>query len=208
MHPSDNKQNVNLAVAIFHETTIAACESYFPDRADMLNFLRLISCWWTIANSRKKLTPNFLNNAVILNEGKIEYFQCEMCSLITVGNDSDKATDKEYFDFVISRGSLIVPSRQMVEFVCTCFAILEYADQFTIKNHESTTSMSAEQVLGIYSPKYSVTCEKHIEKGLIFAIKIVVNIFYNNKQKISSDEVRKNTVECLKKRQRSKENPF
>ena len=113
-----------------------------------------------------------------------------------VSNDSDKATDKEYFD-LLSRGSLTVPSRQMAEFVCACFAILEYADQFIVKNHESTTRVSAEQVLGIYSPKYSFTCEKHIEKGLVFAIKIVVNIFYNNKQKISSDEVRKNTVECF-----------
>ena len=87
----------------------------------------------------------------------------------------------------------------MVELVCACFAILEYADQFIINNHESTKRVYAEQVLGIYSPKYSFTCEKFIEKGLIFAIKIVVTIFYNNKQKISSDEVRKNTVECLKK---------
>ena len=60
LHPCNNKQNVNLAVAIFHEITIAACESYFLDQADMSNFLRLISCWWTIANSRKKLTPIFL----------------------------------------------------------------------------------------------------------------------------------------------------
>ena len=63
LHPSDNKQNINLVVAIFHETTIAACESYFPNRADISNFLRLISCWWIIASSRKKLTPNFLKNA-------------------------------------------------------------------------------------------------------------------------------------------------
>ena len=75
LHPSDNKQNVNLAVAIFHATTIAACESYFPDRADMSNFLRLISCWWTIANSRKKLAPSFFNNAVILNGGKIDSYE-------------------------------------------------------------------------------------------------------------------------------------
>ena len=67
----------------------------------------------------------------------------------------------------------------MAKFVCACFAILEYADQFIAKNHESTTRVSAEQVLGIYSPKYSFTSEKHIKKGLIFAIKIVVNIFYN-----------------------------
>ena len=96
-----------------------------------------------------------------------------------VDNDSDKATDKEYFD-LLSRG-LTVPSRQMAEFVCASFAILEYADQFIVKNHESTTRVFTEQVLGIYSPKYSFTCEKHIEKGLIFATKIVVNIFYNNK---------------------------
>ena len=52
--------------------------------------------------------------------------------------------------------------------------------------------------------------EKYIEKGLIVAIKLV-NIFYNNKQNILSDEVWKNTVERLKKkkkRQKSKENPF
>ena len=77
------------------------------------------------------------------------------------------------------------------------FAILKYADQFIVKSNESTTRVSADQVLGIYSPKYSFTCEKQIEKGLIFSIKIVVNIFYNNKQKISSDELRKNIVECF-----------
>ena len=49
-----------------------------------------------------------------------------------VGNDSDKATDKEYFD-LLSRGGLTVPFRQMVKFVCACFAILEYADQFIVK---------------------------------------------------------------------------
>ena len=83
----------------------------------------------------------------------IKHFQCEMCSLIMVGNDSDKATDKEYFE-LLSRGSLTIPSRQMAEFVCACFALLEYADQFIVKNHESTTRVSAEQVLKIYSPKY------------------------------------------------------
>ena len=43
-----------------------------------------------------------------------------MSSLIMVGNDSDKATDKEYFD-LLSQEGLTVPSRQMAEFVCACF---------------------------------------------------------------------------------------
>ena len=59
LHPSDNKQNVNLVFAIFHETTLLACESYFHDRADMSNFLRIISCWWTIENSRNNSHLNF-----------------------------------------------------------------------------------------------------------------------------------------------------
>ena len=32
---SDNKRNVNLAIAIFHETIFAACESCFSDSTDM-----------------------------------------------------------------------------------------------------------------------------------------------------------------------------
>ena len=88
----------------------------------------------------------------------------------------------------------------MAEFVCACFAILENADQFIVKNHESTRRVSGEQVLGIYSPKYSFTCEKHIEKGFIFAIKIVVNIFYNNKQKFHQIKFERILWNVLKKK--------
>ena len=62
----------------------------------------------------------------------ISHFHCEMCFLIIVDNNRDKATDKEYFD-LLSRGGLTVLSRQMAEFVCACFVILEYADQFIVK---------------------------------------------------------------------------
>ena len=75
LHPGDNKQNVNLAIAVFHETTIAACKSYFPERTDIANFLKLIWSWWTIANSKQRFTPNFLNNAVTANDGKINFYQ-------------------------------------------------------------------------------------------------------------------------------------
>ena len=107
--PGDNRQNVSLAVAIFHETTIAACESYFPDRADRSIFLKLI--WWTIANSRKKLTPNFFfNNAVILNDGKID-FNKRLCDWIEFGaRNSDfcltKQTSKSFA--IILRGQAMI----------------------------------------------------------------------------------------------------
>ena len=42
LHPGDNKQNVELALAIFHETTIAASRNYYPEREDISRFLDLI----------------------------------------------------------------------------------------------------------------------------------------------------------------------
>ena len=86
-------------------------------------------------------------------------------------------------------------------FFCACFAILEYADQFIVKKIMNPQQESLQNKFWEYIlQNYCFTREKHIEKGLIFAIKIVVNIFYNNKQKVSSDEVGKNTVECFLKK--------
>ena len=66
---------MNLAIAVFHETTIAASKSYFPERPDIANFLELIWSWWNIANSKQRYTFNFLNNAVTANDGKINFYQ-------------------------------------------------------------------------------------------------------------------------------------
>ena len=47
-----------------------------------------------------------------------------ICLCIIVGNDCDDATENQYFDLV-SPGGLMVPTRQMPEFVCASFAILD-----------------------------------------------------------------------------------
>lgn len=75
LHPGNNKQKTNLALGIFHETTIAACKSYSPERKDMANFLTLILTWWTISNSNNKYDPNFLGNAITKNDGKICFLE-------------------------------------------------------------------------------------------------------------------------------------
>ena len=95
-----------------------------------------------------------------------------------VGKDSDDATEKQYFD-LFSQGGITVPSSQMVEFVCACFVILDYADKFIARHNQSTIRESAERILETYSPKYIFTCEQHTEKRLKFEAKIVVSIFYN-----------------------------
>ena len=52
LHPGKNKQNVQLALNIFHESTVAAISSYFPNCNDATSFLKLFNTWWTILNSK------------------------------------------------------------------------------------------------------------------------------------------------------------
>ena len=71
LHPGHNNQNVNLALAIFHDTTIAAIKSYFPFRQDVAGFLSAINVWWKIVNSKQEFYPDDIANAITLGDGKM-----------------------------------------------------------------------------------------------------------------------------------------
>ena len=60
-----NKQSVNLPLSIFHESTIAASNCYFPERKDNSGFLSLIHTLFC---------SNQLGNAVIDGDGKTGFF--------------------------------------------------------------------------------------------------------------------------------------
>ena len=60
------------------------------------------------------------------------------------------------------------------------------------------------QIFDRFSPQIDICCSKHSNWGLKFAAKIVINTFFNNKQTVSSDSARKDTVVAFKKRQRTK----
>ena len=73
LHPGHNKQNVNVALSIFHETTIAAFKSYFPARIDIIGFLSLINQWWTVVNSKTRYHPYPSGNAIVENDRKLNF---------------------------------------------------------------------------------------------------------------------------------------
>ena len=76
LHPGSNKQSVPPALAIFHETTITAIKSYFPDREDAAQFLNLINTWWTISNSKSRYNwSNNLGNAASIGDKKPEFLR-------------------------------------------------------------------------------------------------------------------------------------
>lgn len=356
LHPGNNKQNVELALSIFHESTIAACENYLPNRPDIAFFLKLIHNWWNISNSKQQFTSNFLTNAVIIGDNKTQFFwhvadwveswsqisdfclskqtakaliktlraqamlidellecdynfvltsrfqsdpierrfsqyrqmsggrflvslrevltserilicrsllkedinfweddllvrhemdctnlgitlshyeneifdlslskdsedvaytiagyvskklikrfKCGACQVLMIEQDENQPPN-EYFKS-LSRGGLTIPSQYINNFVCNCFAILDYADKFIEKHNEVSTRVAAEYVLKTYASNEIFTCEKHTESGRRFAAKIIVNIFFNNKQKLAADSVRESEVKAFKTRQRLK----
>ena len=69
LHPGNNKQSLPLALAIIHETTTAAIESYFPEKNNIADFLRLLNIWCIISNSKTQFLPNNpLGNAAIIGD--------------------------------------------------------------------------------------------------------------------------------------------
>ena len=75
LHPGHNKQNVDLALAIIHDTTIAAIKNYFPSRQDVTEFLSAINVWWKIVNSKQEFYPDDIANVITIGDGKVDFLR-------------------------------------------------------------------------------------------------------------------------------------
>ena len=127
--------------------------------------------------------------------------KCNQCIsfLVREGNDRN-----EYLT-ALSRGKLINPSEQLATFTKHAFAILDVADPVIQKYQHSSVKNAGEFVLKNYGKTtHDFVCIEHLDWGMKFASRIVVNCFYNNKQKLDTDAVRKSDVVAFKKRQRTK----
>ena len=75
LHPGSCKQNVNVALAVFDESTSAGIEHYFPERKDSAEFLRLINKWWVMSNSKNRWSSNPLGNAAVKGDNKPKFLR-------------------------------------------------------------------------------------------------------------------------------------
>ena len=129
-------------------------------------------------------------------------FHCVNYEDMMVQHEKSKSDNtNKYFD-ALSRGGLTVPSSNLLEFVCSSFAILDFLET-VIKS--TSVRKFCEICLDIYAPESSYSCTEHEKLCRKFAIKMLVNIFHNNKQKHVCDNVRKEGVKEFKRRQRNKE---
>ena len=71
LHPGKYKQNVQLALDIFHETTVAAIGSYSQNYNDPVGFLKPFNTLWAISNSKDQYCfGNYIGRAAIQNDNK------------------------------------------------------------------------------------------------------------------------------------------
>ena len=92
----------------------------------------------------------------------------------------------------------------LADFTCSCFAVLDYTSKFIEKESAVPARTVAEYILDTFSPKIGFTCDFHKDWGFRFATKIIINIFFNNKQKIAADAVRKDAIVAFQSRQLGK----
>ena len=144
---------------------------------------------------RRQLIGGYI--AEILSKRSI----CNDCKPIFIATDSENNKKKSYFT---SRGGLTDPSSMLSDFTCSCFAVLDYTSKFIEKESAVPARTVAEYILDTFSPKTEFTCDIHKDWGFRFATKIIINIFFNNKQNIAADTVRKDAIVAFKSRQLGK----
>ena len=129
---------------------------------------------------------------------------CHECEHRLVGTNYDEVSkDNAYFN-LLSRGGLTSPSGCLVDFICNCFAVLDYTSDSIVKFKNNPLRVASEFILNNFCLNFFAACDDHLHQVRKIAVITTINIFYNNKQKITNDSIRKDSLIGFKQRQRDK----
>ena len=110
----------------------------------------------------------------------------------------------EYLE-ILSRGGLTKPSKELANYVCNGFIILDTVKKVLLKYSHDIKNASL-LALEKYQPSDSdFMCIEHEEWGRHLVNTIITNIYFNNEQQIKNGNIRKNEVAAFKVRQTKKD---
>ena len=103
---------------------------------------------------------------------------------------------------ILSRGGLTTPAPILAEFVCRAFSVMDAISPI-LKKHILSIFIRpvAESILKSILEQAQFSCEKHATMAKKWTVRTIVNIFYNNDQKITNEQRRKDQVKSFKSRQ-------
>ena len=105
---------------------------------------------------------------------------CDLCKQTLPSQEVDFESDS--YLKLLSRGGLFVPSRQLADFVCGSFAIQDFLEK-EIVLPGMPVAKAATYIQKKYGSSSHLSCNMHHDWSFKFASKLVVNTFFNNKQK-------------------------
>ena len=130
---------------------------------------------------------------------KIKSSSC--CKMLITGSIDTENPDHQYL-IILNRGGLIIPSPNLVNYVCDAFAVLSATENILINQSKLTSRNAAKEALSYLTRCCNFTCENHKVDGQKFVISTIVNVLFNKKLKISTASVRKDNVASFKKLKR------
>ena len=118
--------------------------------------------------------------------------------------DSGAGNPDFLFVQILSRGGLTIPLKNLVNYVCTAFAFLEFVYGLITKSGLPVRKAAAGVLIHCFQSCETFVCTTHETIARKITNSTAINIFINNKRKIFTDSVATNGVKTFKKRQREK----
>ena len=105
---------------------------------------------------------------------------------------------------ILSRGGRTIPSTNLVNYVCTAFAILEFVDDLITKSGLPVLKAAERVLIHCFQSFETFACTTHEAIAQKITNSTAVNIYFNNKRKSCTDSVAADGVKNLRKDKRKR----
>ena len=118
--------------------------------------------------------------------------KCEDCMIMRASETDTAAEPSSHYSQLLSRGGLSMPSNEIKNYVCNSFAIIDLVEDTLLHNFSNIPIRSAARyVLRHFGSNTVFACQDHLDFTVNLVSKISVNVYFNNKQKLVNDTIRK-----------------
>ena len=108
-------------------------------------------------------------------------------------SETDTASEpSSHYSQLLSRGGLSMPSNEIKNYVCNSFAIIDLVEDTLLHNFSNIPMRSAAcYLLHHFGSNIVFACQDDLDFTVNLVSKIIVKVYFNNKQKLVNDTIRK-----------------